>query len=113
MLIVEESIVQQVYLTTYLQMGDVWLTLGKPQGGTVDYVKETNAPMLVLNNAVYLDGALLVMSYTGCPMRRSDVWRSPTFVWMRADHDGLRYDPYLAYYPRMVQWLREGNREYC
>jgi hypothetical protein len=113
MLIVEEGVVHQIYLTTYLQMGDVWLTLGKPEGGTVDFVKESGAPMLVLNNAVYLDGALLVMSYTGCPMRRSDVWRSPTFIWMRRSDAGLHFDRYPVYYPRMLQWLRDGNREYC
>lgn len=113
MLIVEDSVVQQIYLTTYLQVGDVWLALGRPQGGTVDFVKESDAPMLVLNNAAYLDGALLVMSYTGCPMRRSDVWRSPTFLWLRHDRADLRFDPYPAYYSRMIQWLRNGNREYC
>jgi hypothetical protein len=38
---------------------------------------------------------------------------NPTFIWLRRADARIRFEAYPTYSPRMIQWLRNGNREYC
>ncbi len=107
MLIGRSGIVWQVYLPTNLRFGDVWLTLGKPDGGTVVNAGDPWT-VWVDNEAYYLDQSLWVeTSVTGTCLTvdPAALWQWRTSFWL---HSGIWTVPPKTDYPTYVTALRTG-----
>jgi hypothetical protein len=114
LLIVEDDIVQEVFLTTPILLGDVWLTYGRPDGGTVAFTENLRRDGLLLSTGVYAARGLSAMSYIDCPMRLSRLWTSAVYVWLRKPHDTrFAYSSYPTYIHELIRGFRDGDQDYC
>ncbi len=104
-LVGQNGIVQQIYLLTDLRFGDVWLSLGKPDGGTVDYIDDTR--LRIENTVFYADeGMSATVSTVGnCSTGAVDYWRLPTSFWLRTR---ATIPVEQVQYPLYVRVMRTG-----
>jgi hypothetical protein len=113
-LIIDQGRVREIFLNTPLRMGDLWLSLGHPTGGTVDYLFGISGRVEVIDTAAYPAHGLSATAYVGCPMRLPNLWTSTVYIWLRAADDGrFTYEPYSAYSAKLAQSFRDGGRTYC
>jgi len=114
LMIVEEGVVQEIYMALRVRVGDMWLTLGAPMGGEVSFVESYGQRGSILHTMVYPTRGLTVMSYIDCPIILPRAWTQTVFVWLRdlSDRrfDYLLYDDYMQ---RRAMMLVMGRREYC
>ena len=85
-IITDQRIVRQIYLTTNLRLGDLWLALGDPQGGMVDYVFDTQR-LRVDNTALFAHSGIAATAslVTRCDNADyPDFWRIPVYLWLQS-----------------------------
>lgn len=112
--IIDQGRVREIFLNTPLRMGDLWLGLGTPTGGTVDYLFSMNGRVEVIDTAAYPAHGLSAIAYVGCPMRLPRLWTSQVYIWLRQTSDGrFSYDPYNAYIADLIKSFSDGGRAYC
>jgi hypothetical protein len=112
--IIDQGRVREIFLNSPLRMGDLWLGLGNPTGGTVDYLFSMSGKVEVIDTAAYPAYGLSAITYVGCPMRLPRLWTSTVYIWLRETNDGrFTYDPYSAYLTDLIQSFSAGGRAYC
>ncbi len=112
--ILDQGRVREIFLNTPLRMGDLWLGLGTPAGGTVDYLFGINGGVEVIDTAAYPAYGLSAIAYVGCPIRLPRLWTSTVYIWLRQTSDGrFTYNPYSVYITDLIQSFSAGGREYC
>jgi len=112
--IIDRGRVREIFLNTPLRMGDLWLGLGRPTGGTVDYLFSMNGRVEVIDTATYPAYGLSAIAYVGCPMRLPSLWTSTVYIWLRATNDRrFTYEPYSAYLTELTQSFSSGGRNFC
>ncbi len=106
--ITDHDIVQQVYLTTGIPFGDLWLTLGGADGGAVDYVYDTQH-LRIDNTALYAgDGiAATATLLTDCSDTYPNFWQTPVYLWLQ-DRSSLGVGSVA--YPVYLRVMRTGHR---
>ena len=89
-LVMGRGLVQQIYLTANIAFGDIWLTLGDPNGGAVDYVFDTPHNILIENTSLFSEAGAAVTARmsTDCSVRYPDIWRAGVYMWLQ-DGDTL------------------------
>jgi hypothetical protein len=114
LLIVEEGVVQEIYMALPARAGDLRLAFGAPTGGEASFVESYGRRGEMLHTMVYSAHGLSVLSYIDCPITLPRAWTPPIYVWLRRTDD-VRF-PYLVgtdYLQRRALMLVLGRREYC
>lgn len=113
-MIVEDSIVQEIFMPTRLQAGDVWLSVGIPHAGETSISEVSPRATRALHSVVYPEQGLTVMNYLDCPTIAPRLWTREIFVWLRDVDDvrfiALDYDEYLR---RRAETLISIDQTYC
>ncbi len=104
--ITDHGIVQQIYLTTDIPLGDFWLKLGDPDSGTVDYVYDANY-LRVDNTSLYeKDGVAATASLLGdCSNVYANFWQAQVYLWLQS---GASLGVGNVAYPVYQDMLRTG-----
>ncbi len=79
-----DGIVQQIYLSTGLPLGDLWLTFGEPDYGSLSYVYEIRR--VRMDNTTMFDRvgiAATASVYTDCVVDYPNFWRAPVDLWLQ------------------------------
>jgi hypothetical protein len=99
-LITERGLVRQIYLTTAIPFGEMWLAMGDADGGIVGYQYDSGT-IRIDSTALYVEAGVLATAVltTGCATTYPDLWRTPVYMWLRdsatAGNDRAGYAPYL------------------
>ncbi len=102
-IIVRRQIVEQIYITTDLPLGAVWLHFGQPTGGTVDYISDTQ-PLRIDNMALFGRVGLSATArlYANCQSVYADIWHTPVYVWLQNQQAfPFDYADYAVYLKQM------------
>ena len=105
-IIFSDGIVQQIFVTSGLLLGDVWLTYGTPSSGTVDYTYQSNhlrVDVTALFDTVGLFATARVIN--DCSIANVDYWRTPVYFWVQP-RTGLVYD--FVNFPLYMKAMRTG-----
>ncbi len=83
-IITEKGWVRQIYLTSSIPFGDLWLALGGADGGAVEYQFDTQSVRMD-NTALFADEgvAATAMLTTDCSYTYPDLWRTPVYMWLK------------------------------
>ncbi len=99
-IITDQGVVRQVYLTTSLTFGDLWLAFGNPQGGLVDYIYDTRH-VRIDDTALFIpQGIAATASLTAdCTDQYPNFWHAPVYLWLQTNvtlaNGGAPYPTYL------------------
>lgn len=108
-IITEHGLVHQIYLTTGIPLGDIWLALGSPDGGTVDYIYDTRN-LRIENTALFSQQGVAATTsiFTDCSMLFPNVWRTGVYMWLQ---DGASLGAANVEYPVYLNVLRRGYHQ--
>ena len=108
-IITNYGIVQQIYLTTSLSLGDMWLALGSPDSGVIDYTYDTKR-LRVDNTALFArDGVVATASVlTSCVAENPDFWDQPVYLWLQTS--ASLSDGSLAF-PAYIRMMHDGYHQ--
>ena len=82
--VTDQGIVVQIYLTTTLPLGDVWLTLGGAQGELINFLSD-NTALHVDHTALFTNDGIAATATlrVDCLNQTPDFWHQPVFMWLR------------------------------
>lgn len=106
-MVMSRGVVRQIYLTANIPFGDIWLTLGDPDSGVVDYIFDTPKNILIENTSLFSDAGASVTARlsTDCAVRFPDLWRAGVYMWLQ---DGSTLDAGNVAYPMYMNVMRTG-----
>lgn len=100
-LITERGVVRQIYLTTSIPFGDLWLALGGADGGLVTSLYDAGS--IRIDSTAHYAGAGVTASgmvYANCAVAYPDLWRAPVYLWLRDNAADAANDEAFAAYTR-------------
>ena len=82
-IVTDQGLVRQIYLTTNIPLGDLWLTLGGADARTLNSVDDQQR-LRIDNTALFVsDGITATASlYGDCLTDVSNFWQTPVYLWM-------------------------------
>lgn len=106
-IVTNQGVVRQIYLTTSLTLGDMWLTLGSPDGGAVDYIFDTPHNLLIENTSLFTGAGVAATARlsTDCTIRYPNQWRTSVYMWLQ---DGASLGVENVAYPIYLNVMRTG-----
>lgn len=107
MLVTDQGIVQRISLTTGILLGDIWLALGSPDGGAVDYASYTSHSVLIENTALFSHAGVAATANlsTDCAFRYPNLWDTAVHLWLQ---DGSTLGVEHVAYPMYLKVMRTG-----
>ncbi|MCC6803624.1 MAG: hypothetical protein IT319_12135 [Anaerolineae bacterium] len=101
------GVVQQIFLTADIPFGDLWLALGTPASGAVDYIFDTPKNILIENTSLFpeVGAAVTARLKTDCAVRYPDLWRAGVYMWLQ---DGETLGTENVAYPMYLNVMRTG-----
>ncbi|HVU13744.1 MAG TPA: hypothetical protein VHD90_20850 [Phototrophicaceae bacterium] len=108
-IITDQGIVRQVYLTTSLALGDLWLAFGNPQGGLVDYIYDTRH-VRVDDTALFIRQGIAATAtlIADCTDQYPNFWRTPVYLWLQTN---VALANGSAAYPSYLRLLHLGYQQ--
>ncbi|MBI1257860.1 MAG: hypothetical protein GC204_10350 [Chloroflexi bacterium] len=84
--VTDQGVVVQLYLTTTIPFGDLWLTLGGAQGELSNFLSDTSA-LHVDHTALFTDDGIAATASLAvdCVAETPDFWHQAVFMWLRND----------------------------
>jgi hypothetical protein len=108
-IVTDQGMVVQIYLTADIPLGDLWLTLGGAQGGSVATVVD-NTPLHFDHTALFIRNGIAATAsiQVDCANPYPHFWEAPIYMWLRNNLElpnaDMRAPAYLrdlwVYYPR-------------
>jgi len=82
--VTDQGIVRQIYLTTNIPLGDLWLALGGTDARTLNGLND-QLRLRIDNTALFVsDGIAATASlYSDCLTDLSSFWQTPVYMWLR------------------------------
>lgn len=102
-IITNEGIVQQIFLTTSLALGDIWLAFGSPDSGLIDYTYDTHHLRMDNTSLFARDGVAATASVlTDCTEDYPDFWHVPVYMWLQSSASLSNYNMAYSTYTTMM-----------
>ncbi len=102
----EGGVIVEIHLGTNFTLADVWLLLGTPTRGGIDFVFDDESPLGgSASNNVYQGIGFRSMGGTSCPVRIDRFWKAPQiFMFFHGDNLMGYHDPeYLNQFLRKIR----------
>jgi hypothetical protein len=86
-IVTEQGIVRQIYLTTGIALGDLWLTLGSAEGGVINPLDDQQENLRVEETWFFVrDGLAATASrFADCSTMLANYWHTPVYLWLRTN----------------------------
>ena len=85
-IVTDEGVVRQIYLTTGIPLGDLWLTLGSAEGGVINSLTDQQRLRVDQTSFFVRDGLAATASlYADCSTELASFWHTPVYFWLRTN----------------------------
>jgi hypothetical protein len=83
-LVTDQGLVRQIYLTTSIPLGDLWLALGGAQERTLN-AQVDQQRLRIDNTALFVNDGIAATAtlYGDCLTEPVGFWQTPVFLWLR------------------------------